>query len=46
MPRPPKLCFVNKYFEDGLRTSEANIYVQPVFSEYKARTHVFQFLKI
>ena len=38
--RPPNSCFVNSYFEDGLRAWKANMDIQPVFNEYKAVTYM------
>ena len=34
--RPPNSCFVNNYFEVGLKAWKANMDIQPVFNEYKA----------
>ena len=44
--RPPNSCFVNNYFETGLRAWQANMDIQPVFNEYKAVAYMcFYFLK-
>ena len=34
--RPPNSCFVNNYFDTGLRAWQVNMVIQPVFNEYKA----------
>ena len=34
--RPPNSCFVNNYFDAGLRAWQANMDIQPVFNEYEA----------
>ena len=47
--RPPNSCFVNNYFDAGLRAWQANMDIQPVFNEYKAVAYMcsfFQNLKI
>ena len=33
---PPNSCFVNSYFDDGLRSWQANMDIQPDFNEYEA----------
>ena len=39
----PKFCFVNNYFDAGLKALQANIDVQPIFNEYKAVTYMCQY---
>ena len=34
--RPPNSCFVNNYFNIGLRAWQANMEIQTAFDEYKA----------
>ena len=34
--RPPNSCFVNNYFDTGLRVYQANMDIQPVLNEYNA----------
>ena len=44
--RPRNSCFVNNYFETGLRAWQANMDIQPVFNEYKKVAYMcFYFLK-
>ena len=38
--RPPKSCFVNNYFADGLEAWKANLDFQPVFNYYKAVSYM------
>ena len=38
--RPPISCFVNNYFDRGLRVWQANMAIQPVFNGYKAVTYM------
>lgn len=40
LKRPPNSCFINNYFDDGLRAWEANIDIQPVFNHSKAVTYM------
>ena len=40
LKRQPNSCFVNNYFDDGLRAWQANMDIQPVFNEYKAITYM------
>ena len=41
--RPPNSCFVNNYFDAGLRAWQANMDIQPVFNEYKAVAYMCSF---
>ena len=34
--RPPNSCFINNYFDLGLRAWQANMNIQPAFDEHKA----------
>ena len=36
-------CFVNNYFDVGLKAWQANIDIQPVFNEYKAVEYMYQY---
>ena len=45
LKREPNSCFVNNYFDIGLKAWQANMDIQPVFNEYKAVTYVSVFLK-
>ena len=36
----PNSCFVNNYFDVGLKALQANIDIQPIFNEYKAVTYM------
>ena len=38
LKREPNSCFVNNYFDIGLKVWQVNIDIQPVFNEYKAVT--------
>lgn len=40
LKRLPNSCFVNNYFDEGLRSWKANIDIQPVFNHYKAVTYM------
>ena len=40
LKREPNSCFVNNYFDDGLKAWKANMDIQPVFNEYKAVTYM------
>ena len=42
LKRQPNSCFVNNYFDVGLKTWQDNIDIQPVFKEYKAMTYMCQ----
>ena len=42
--RPPNSCFVNNYFEEGLRAWQANMDIQPVFNTYKAITYMCKYI--
>ena len=39
----PNSCFVNNYFDVGLKALQANIDIQPIFYEYKAVTYMWQY---
>ena len=39
----PNSCFVNNYFDVGLKAWQVNIDIKPVFNEYKAVTYIYQF---
>ena len=39
----PNFCFVNNYFDVGLKPSQANMDIQPVINEYKAVTYICQY---
>ena len=41
--RSPNSCFVNNYFDAGLRAWQANMDIQPVFNEYKAIAYMCSF---
>ena len=41
--RGPNFCFVNNYFDVGLKAWQANMDIQPVFNEYKAVTYMCQY---
>ena len=43
LKREPNSCFVNNYFDVGLKAWQINIDIQPVFNEYKAVTYMRQF---
>ena len=43
LKREPNSCFVNNYFDVGLKAWQVNIDIQPVFNEYKAVTNMRQF---
>ena len=43
LKRQPNSCFVNNYFEVGLKAWQVNKDVQPVFNEYKAVTYMCQY---
>ena len=38
--RPPNSCFVNNYFQLGLKAWDANMDIQPVINEYKAISYM------
>ena len=38
--RPPNSCFVNNYFDIGLRAWDANMDIQPVFNDFKAISYM------
>ena len=40
LKREPYSCFVNNYFDVGLKAWQANMDIQPVFNEYKAVTYM------
>ena len=40
LKRQPNSCFVNNYFDVGLKAWQANLDIPPVFHEYKAVTYV------
>ena len=40
LTREPNCCFLNNYFDVGLKAWKANIDIQPVFDEYKAVTYL------
>ena len=42
LKRQPNSCFVDNYFDVGLKTWQANTDMQPIFNEYKAVT-MFQY---
>ena len=42
--RPPKLCFVNNYFSNGVLSWEANLDIQPVLNHYKALAYMHSYL--
>ena len=44
LKRPSDSCFVNNYFDDGLKAWEANLDIQPVFNHYKAITYMCAYL--
>ena len=47
LKRQPNSCFVNNYFDVGLKAWQANIDIQSVFNEHKPVTYMCQyFLKI
>ena len=39
----PNSCFVNNYFDVGLKTLQASIDIQPIFNEYKPVTYMCQY---
>ena len=43
LKRKPNSCFVNNYFDVGLKAWQANIDIQPVFNEYKTVTYMCQY---
>ena len=43
MKREPNSCFVNNYFDVGLKAWQANMDVQPVFNEYKIVACICQY---
>ena len=43
LKRQPNSCFVNTYFDVGLKAWQANMDIQPVFNEYKAVTYMCQY---
>ena len=43
LKRQPNSCFVNNYFDVGLKAWQANMDIQPVFNEYKAVTYMYQY---
>ena len=45
LKRQPNSCFVNNYFDVGLKAWQTNMGIQPVFNEYKAVKYVSIFLK-
>lgn len=40
MKRNPNFCFVNNSFNDGLSAWKANMNIQSVFNEYKAKEYI------
>ena len=42
--RPPNSCFVNNYFQLGLKAWDANMDIQPVINEYKAISYMCAYL--
>ena len=36
-------CFVNNYFDVGLKAWQANMDIQPIFNEHKAVTYIWQY---
>ena len=43
MKRQPNSCFVNNYFDVGLKAWQTNMDIQLVFNEYKAVTYMCQY---
>ena len=43
LKRESNSCFVNNYFDVGLKVRQANMDIQPVFNEYKAVTYMCQY---
>ena len=43
LKRQPNFCFVNNYFDIGLKGWQANMDIQPVFNEYKAVAYMCQY---
>ena len=43
LKRQPNSFFVNNYFDIGLKAWQKNMYIQPVFKEYKAVTYKRQY---
>ena len=45
LKRQPNSCFVNKYFDVGLKALQANIDIQPVSNAYKAVAYMCIFFQ-
>ena len=43
LKRKPNSCFANNYFDVDLKAWQENIYIQPVFNEYKAVRYMCQY---
>ena len=43
LKREPNSCFVNNYFDVGLKAWQENIDIQPVFNEHKAVAYLCQY---
>ena len=43
LKRQPDSCFINNYFDVGLKVWQTNMDIQPVFNECKAVTHMCQY---
>ena len=43
LKRQTNSCFVNKYFDVGLKAWQANMDIRPVFNEDKAITYICQY---
>ena len=43
LKREPNSCFVNNYFDAGLKAWQANMNIKPVFYDYKAVTYMCQY---
>ena len=43
MKRQPNSCFVNNYFDVGLKAWQTNMDIRLVFNEYKAVTYMCQY---
>ena len=43
LKRPVDSCFINNYFEAGIKGYRANVNLQPVCNHYKCITYVFSY---
>ena len=43
LKRKPNSCFVNNYFDVGLKAQQVNMYIQPVLNEFKAVIYLCQY---